>query len=357
MIIQFQDRSRSSYSSGRIAPIRRATLFAAMIVALLLTTLSVANADEFELADGRKLEGTIVRELGPLVSIKLVDGTIVTIEKSQIKNQKTTQTAFGEYILKRDKTAKTDPKAQYELALWCADKGLNPQATLHLKAVISLEPHHIAARERLGYVWIAGEWYLKDSPEAEARRKKSERLRSKPKVLTRDYKPRIPKAAPKPRSVRIDKDTVQILADEVINKKAPEVSAFYHRLRAALFESESTANLAWIPEPDKVRDGHLIEVKIRVYFLRTHMFYKKVPITNVFKGEAEAQIYRVENGKKTKIGEIQKYEVPFSASTQLEKEKAFDYAYYDTATHLVARLSRLGFFKSRGLKPIPVPDT
>ena len=41
-------------------------------------------------------------------------------------------------------------KAQWELALWCEQKGLKPEALAHFTAVTRLDPEHAAAWKRLG---------------------------------------------------------------------------------------------------------------------------------------------------------------------------------------------------------------
>lgn len=331
---------------------------ARLVTCLTLLTVVFAGsawADKFELKDGRELEGTIIRELGDLLSIKLVDGSIVTIERSAITRHKKTETVYDQYVAKRDKVSADDAAAQLSLAKWCASKGLTEEATKHYKFVIVVDPHHIEAREALGFIWIAGDWYLEGSPEAEARQKKAERLTEKPKEIPADYRPKLPKSTPPARPARVSKDTIQIFADERIGKEPPKVSVFFHALRSAFYESKADARLAWVSDQEKIRDGRLIEVKIRVYFLRTHMFYKAIPITNVFKGEAEAQIYEVTDGKKKLVGRLAPFEVPFSASTQLEKEKAFEYAYYETAGHLIYKLSRHAYLKALGVEPQPLP--
>ncbi len=48
--------------------------------------------------------------------------------------------------------------AQLELADWCQKRGLAEQERAHLTKVLRAEPDHVAARERLGFRRVDGEW-------------------------------------------------------------------------------------------------------------------------------------------------------------------------------------------------------
>jgi hypothetical protein len=48
--------------------------------------------------------------------------------------------------------------AQYRLALWCAENGLEPEARFHYRAVVTIDPDHRAARRALGYEQVRGRW-------------------------------------------------------------------------------------------------------------------------------------------------------------------------------------------------------
>jgi hypothetical protein len=65
--------------------------------------------------------------------------------------------ALSEY---NDKRAKTPPKPddQWQLALWCEQKGLKAEATAHLATVVRLDPAREAAWKHLGYRKHNGRW-------------------------------------------------------------------------------------------------------------------------------------------------------------------------------------------------------
>jgi hypothetical protein len=65
--------------------------------------------------------------------------------------------ALAEYNAKRAKTPNT-ADAQWQLALWCEQKGLKPEATAHLTAVVRLEPRREDAWRHLGYKKLNGHW-------------------------------------------------------------------------------------------------------------------------------------------------------------------------------------------------------
>ncbi len=59
-------------------------------------------------------------------------------------------------------------KAWYDLALWAAERKLEPEARAALERTIALDPDHAGARNRLGYERIGREWLPRD----EAQRRK-----------------------------------------------------------------------------------------------------------------------------------------------------------------------------------------
>jgi hypothetical protein len=99
--------------------------------------------------------------------------------------------ALAEYNTRRDQTADT-ADAQWKLALWCEQHGLQPEAKAHLVAVTRLDPSHERAWKHLGCRLQNGRWMTPeqiDEEEAEvvARRKAdaywSKRLESIKRML------------------------------------------------------------------------------------------------------------------------------------------------------------------------------
>jgi hypothetical protein len=66
-------------------------------------------------------------------------------------------TNLEEYERLRAQSADT-VQGQVQLADWCRDRRLGDQARAHLTRVIELDPHHVEARQRLGFRPIRGDW-------------------------------------------------------------------------------------------------------------------------------------------------------------------------------------------------------
>ncbi len=75
--------------------------------------------------------------------------------------------ALAEYNVKRIKTPKT-ADAQWKLALWCEQHGLDAEAKAHFATVVSLDPRREVAWKRLGYKKYNGQW-MDDEQIKEAR--------------------------------------------------------------------------------------------------------------------------------------------------------------------------------------------
>lgn len=72
---------------------------------------------------------------------------------------------LAEYRERRKASAPT-VASQLELADWCRGKRLEAQQRAHLTAVLSLDPEHAAARQRLGFVRVADRWVAPDELQA-----------------------------------------------------------------------------------------------------------------------------------------------------------------------------------------------
>ena len=86
----------------------------ALILMVTIPTLPV-SADIFLLTNGKSLEGNIVREIGDLVSIRTLDGKIVTIDKNEIKKVTTSSTPLDEYNERSAKIKVDDVQAHPSL--------------------------------------------------------------------------------------------------------------------------------------------------------------------------------------------------------------------------------------------------
>lgn len=75
--------------------------------------------------------------------------------------------SFSTYHAIRDRYADNSAR-QFELAKWCERNGLDEQARAHLTRVIELEPNHLEAREKLGFIRSGQTWISVDEVRANA---------------------------------------------------------------------------------------------------------------------------------------------------------------------------------------------
>lgn len=74
--------------------------------------------------------------------------------------------ALAEYNARRGRAAMT-ADAQWRLALWCQEHGLDAEAKAHLTSVVRLDPGHAAAWKRLGCKKVGGRWVSAEQLAAE----------------------------------------------------------------------------------------------------------------------------------------------------------------------------------------------
>ncbi|SIN75922.1 hypothetical protein SAMN05444166_0682 [Singulisphaera sp. GP187] len=74
--------------------------------------------------------------------------------------------ALAEYNARRARVAMT-ADAQWRLALWCQEHGLDAEAEAHLTTVVRLDPGHAAAWKRLGCKKVGGRWVSAEQLAAE----------------------------------------------------------------------------------------------------------------------------------------------------------------------------------------------
>ena len=256
---------------------------------VILTLLpSLLYGDVFELTNGDKVEGNIVREIGDLVSIRKLDGSIVTLDRSEIKNIKKSSTPLDEYKKRADSVKDNDLTGQIDMAKWCQSRGLDAQAKVHWKMVLNLSPDQFDARKALGYVWIGGDWYLAGSKEAKNRQKEldstpAEELPEVPDELPLPEWERT-KVNPLPGLPPINKDTSVVIlqADEKMGRTKVESSGLKYQLNRM-------GGKVRFAEGDVNKASHVLKVKIRCFFVRQQDFYG-APIANIFQGEATMEL-------------------------------------------------------------------
>ncbi len=93
----------------------------------------------------------------------------------QIKADGPLSAALADYKARRDGTP-TKADAQWKLALWCEENGLEAEAKAHQTIVTRLDPNHAKAWKRLGYTkqdgrWSTAEQLAEEKLEAELQKK------------------------------------------------------------------------------------------------------------------------------------------------------------------------------------------
>ena len=86
--------------------------------------------------------------------------------------------ALAEYNRRRA-TAGNTADAQWRLAVWCGDNGLDAESQAHLTAVVRLDPDHTAAWKRLGCRKVNGRWTSEAQIEADKREAEARKLGDK----------------------------------------------------------------------------------------------------------------------------------------------------------------------------------
>jgi hypothetical protein len=139
----------------RRTPGPRSALRAALIAAVAAAALP-SFADEILLTNGNKLEGKARRENGKVV---IDTGTgEVTLPAEDVRQITAGPTRLDLY---RERIAKLDAKdaaAHIAVADWCREKKLPDLEKQHLRAVLSIDADHEAARTRLGFIRYDGKW-------------------------------------------------------------------------------------------------------------------------------------------------------------------------------------------------------
>ena len=314
-----------------------------LVIALLATPI---HADLFRLKDGTRLEGTIVREIGDLVSIKPPDG-VVTIDKSEIKERIEKKTPFKEYQEKIKTLDSEDLDSQVELARWCERNSLSAEAARHWKRVIEIAPDHEDARKTLGYIWLAGDWYLEGSPEEAARRAELEAMDTDdlielPEKVTLpppeiDRKP----LPPLPTTAR----SVALVIDEKMGRKKPTTSGASYSLSSLCRQLKEPLSASTGKDPKTA--PFVMELKVKVYFVRTVTFYGR-PLNNMFQGQVNLTIKERTAEGSLRVVDRLSFNHKYSLTTRIEKDQAIQSAYHATIHEFRQKLPTMRFFKSRG---------
>jgi hypothetical protein len=147
-----------------------------LLMAALVLTAAIASADLILLKDGRKFEGTILKETASEVVFETRFGELrfARSEISRLERRLTPSQEF-EQRWKRCKGAND----YFVLGQWATEKQLREDMRRAMSKVISFEPDHVGANEALGLVPYDGRWV-----------KPEERERLKAKAHSKDMRQR-----------------------------------------------------------------------------------------------------------------------------------------------------------------------
>jgi tetratricopeptide (TPR) repeat protein len=208
---------REKRQEGAGMALHRNLTLAHVLLALALSALcaGAARADTIYLANGGKLEGTIIKEEPDKVTIKTKYGT-QTIDRMDIDRVDASKSERELYEEKKAQIEDNDAEGFYRLGLWCKENGLEQQAEAEMERVLEIDPDHDGARAELGYQKYEGEWLTED----EVMEKKGFRKWQGEWVESQEYDRRMKE------KIRLDKEKEEReaakLAEEV--KKATEAA-------------------------------------------------------------------------------------------------------------------------------------
>jgi hypothetical protein len=140
-------------------------------IRLLLATAAVllacgpAPAEIFVLNQGGRIVGQLLNpDQVPrkTFEIRTTDGSIITLDRSQVKERVYQRPEETEYDKIRPHYPDT-VEAQWELAEWCRQRKLLPQREKHLLRVLELSPDHEKARRGLGYSKSGDKWTTREA--------------------------------------------------------------------------------------------------------------------------------------------------------------------------------------------------
>lgn len=152
----------------------------------------------------------------------------------------------------RKQRTKMPPNAagHWQMAAWCLDNKLYPQARAHLNRVIDFEPDHIAARQALGFQRVGNEWISPEEIELLAKRsqRKSESIRSFGKQIAK-----LAKKLKSPRSHVQDEAVAKLMAI-----KDPSAVGAVENSLASMDVDTSIIAIDWMNQVDTVDSSHVM---------------------------------------------------------------------------------------------------
>jgi len=144
----------------------RASLMALILAALAALAADPARADVLTLNDGSQREGKVVKESEAEVVLEVSQGRLkaeVTFKRSEVKSIEKGPTAADKILAeveKRKAALKDDDAAGWvEYAKWLdRQSGFSQDARAAWEKVLKIDADNEAARTKLGYQKVGGQW-------------------------------------------------------------------------------------------------------------------------------------------------------------------------------------------------------
>jgi len=160
--------------------IPRGTPRAALRALALCLCAALCAADVVVLKDGRRIEGTVVREDEQKVVVRTGLGEL-EFERARVQQILRGKTAREEFA-EREAAARTADDF-HALGQWAEGKQLPSLARKAWRRALELDPDHAAARAALGFVRHEGEWLTPEQRDARVRAAEEAAMRARGQVL------------------------------------------------------------------------------------------------------------------------------------------------------------------------------
>lgn len=137
----------------------------ALFVATCLVALAPAGADTVHLKDGTKAVGVVIAYDTEDLVLLHHDGSRRVIPSAQVAKALRDDLAIREYVRRVKALPFVAVEQHYELARWCAVRGLLEPARTQLRHVLECDPDHAGARAMVGQHKVNGKWVARKEQE------------------------------------------------------------------------------------------------------------------------------------------------------------------------------------------------
>ena len=168
------DRS-SGRNQGEILPPPKMRVFCSFLilgvvvpVLLQFIALPVLHGDQILLKSGNRLEGRIEPVEGGKIRVVVDEGQWVVVALDQIAERVSKVAPIDEFKQRADQLlerGRRDRGEWIELARWGEERGLRRTSRRAWQEVMRIDPHHVGARNRLGYAVHENRWVRREELE------------------------------------------------------------------------------------------------------------------------------------------------------------------------------------------------